>query len=48
MLGATKESAFSPTALVAIGISVVANVALYAILGCVVWVVLTGLRVMRR
>jgi hypothetical protein len=48
MLGATKEPAFSPTAMVALGIAVVANIALYAILGCVVWVVLTGLRGMRR
>jgi hypothetical protein len=48
MLGATKESAFSPTAMVALGIAVVANVAFYAIMGCVVWVILTGLRVMRR
>jgi hypothetical protein len=48
ILGATKEPAFSPTAMVAFGVAVVANVVLYAIVGCVVVVILTSLRVMGR
>jgi hypothetical protein len=44
MLGATKDPAFSLPAMIAVGIAVAANVALYGVLGYILWACVTRIQ----